>query len=554
MPYLKFSLTLLLAVVLLSACGPAAPPALPPRPSHTASAAISTALASSATPTATRIVPPSTATPTVTPTVVGAPLPTARPARTAAPPTPRPTLSAEESQLTILYTSDEHGWMSGQENGQGAAELLGLWQAEYNLGQDPSVILLSGGDNWTGPAISTWFAGEGMVEVMNAMGYSASAVGNHEFDFGLEVMQTRLGEADFPYLSANLRRRTDNGVPTELGVQPYTILEVDGRRVGIIGLSGTNTPQVAMPSYVADFNFIDYEQALRETIPQVRAAGAEIILLIAHLCPDELELLAIRVADLEIAMLGGGHCHIGYARRSGDTALIASPADLSGYVYVILSYDPQSGQTRVADLGVADNQGGHPDPGVAEIVFRWQALADAELMTEIGYLQEAIPEDSQPMQDLVTESWLWAYPNADIAFTNLGGFRADISAGAISVGDVVSVLPFDNQIVELQLTGAQVLEVLAFGHDNLAMGGIHRQGDGWLVENSGTWLDSAARYSVLVNNFMYEGGDGYTMLAEFDPAGYLTGIHYRQPVIDWIFAQESYPEFPLDAAIAALGD
>jgi 2',3'-cyclic-nucleotide 2'-phosphodiesterase (5'-nucleotidase family) len=444
--------------------------------------------------------------------------------------------------------------MSGQQDGQGAAELLGLWQAEYGLGQDPAVLVLSGGDNWTGPAISTWFDGQGMVEVMNALGYTASAIGNHEFDFGLEVLQARLEQADFPFLSANLHRHADGTVPAELGIQPYAILEVAGLQVGIIGLSGTNTPYVANPAYLADFDFIDYQPTLRQYVPQLRAEGAEIILVIAHVCPDELELLALQVADLEIAMLAGGHCHIGYARQSGDTAIIASPGNLSGYAVVILDHDPRNGQTRLVDLDVQANQGGRADPGVAQIIAGWQARTDAELDVEIGYLAGALPEDSQPMQDLITESWIWAYPNADIALTNLGGMRADLPAGMLTIAEVISVLPFNNVIVEVHLTGAQLLDVLGNGRDALAIGGMHWQGSGWVVENSGAALDAEALYSVLVNDYMYAGGDGYTMLMEYDPEAYQTGIDWRQPVIDWILAQESSPEAPLDAAIAALGD
>jgi 5'-nucleotidase/UDP-sugar diphosphatase len=508
----KAALTLLISSLLLAACLTSTPNPSPLTPSPTA-------------------LPPSHLPPVATST----PLPSA-------------------TSLTILYTSDEHGWMSGQENGQGAAELLGLWQAEYNLGQDPAVLLLSGGDNWTGPAISTWFDGEGMVEVMNAMGYSASAVGNHEFDFGLEVLHTRLEQADFPFLSANLRLRADGTIPTNLGLQPYTILEVAGRRVGITGLSATYTPEVANPAYLVDFEFTSYQSALREVVPQMRAEGAEIILLIAHACPDELELLAIQVADLGIAMMGGGHCHIGYARRSGDTAIIASPADLGGYAFATLLYDPSSGQTRVEELGVESNQGGDPDPGVAQIVAGWQELTDAELDVEIGYLQGALPEDSQAMQDLITESWIWAYPNADIALTNLGGMRTDLPAGMLTIAEVISVLPFNNVIVEVHLTGAQVISVLAHGRDSLAIGGMHRQGGGWVLENSGQPLDPEALYSVLVNDYMYAGGDGFTMLAEADPEAYQTGIDWRQPVIDWILAQQSSPEAPLDGAIAGLAD
>jgi 5'-nucleotidase/UDP-sugar diphosphatase len=479
------------------------------------------------------------------------PLPSATPVSPGITPSPN---SSAATQLTILYTSDEHGWMSGQENGQGAAELLGLLQAEYGLGRDPAVILLSGGDNWTGPAISTWFDGEGMVEVMNAMGYSASAIGNHEFDFGLDVLQTRLDEADFPYLSANLRLRSDGNVPTGLGIQPYTILEVAGRQVGIIGLSATYTPLVTNPTYLTDFEFIGYEDALREFVPQMRAEGAEIILLIAHACVDELELLAAQVEDLGIAMMGGGHCHMSYARRSGGTAIITSGAELDGYGFATISYDPSSGDSRVEDLGVEANQDGAPDPEVAQIVASWQAQADAELNVEIGYLEAAVREDSQPMQDLVTESWIWAYPNADISLTNLGGFRADLPAGYITILHVVGMLPFNNVLIEVHLTGSEVISVLAHGRDNLAIGGMHRQGGSWVLENSGMSLDPDALYSVLVNDYMYAGGDGFTMLAEADPEGYQTGIDWRQPVIDWILAQESSPETPLDAAIVSLGD
>jgi 2',3'-cyclic-nucleotide 2'-phosphodiesterase (5'-nucleotidase family) len=158
------------------------------------------------------------------------------------------------------------------------------------------------------------------------------------------------------------------------------------------------------------------------------------------------------------------------------------------------------------------------------------------------------------MQDLITESWIWAYPNADIALTNLGGMRTDLPAGMLTMAEVISVLPFNNVIIEVHLTGAQVIATLTHGRDSLAIGGMHRQGGGWVLENSGQPLDPDMLYSVLVNDYMYAGGDGFTMLAEADPEAYQTGIDWRQPVIDWILAQLSSPDAPLDGAIAALGD
>ena len=84
-------------------------------------------------------------------------------------------------KITILYTNDEHGWIEETDASNGAAKLMGKWTNQDEYDGDESYLILSGGDMWTGPAISTWFEGESTVEVMNAMGYDAAAIGNHEY-------------------------------------------------------------------------------------------------------------------------------------------------------------------------------------------------------------------------------------------------------------------------------------------------------------------------------------------------------------------------------------
>jgi 2',3'-cyclic-nucleotide 2'-phosphodiesterase (5'-nucleotidase family) len=447
--------------------------------------------------------------------------------------------------LTILYTDDEHGWMPGQEAGAGAAELLGLLQKKYNYGADPAVLLLSGGDNWTGPAISTWFFGEGMVATMNALGYSASAVGNHDFDFGLEKMKANLTAAQFPYLAANLVRTADGQLPTDLGLRPYVILDAGQLKVGVIGLSSVDTPNVTNPANIAEFEFTDYAAALRQYVPQMRAEGAQVVVLASHLCPDELLILAHAVADLQIPFMGGGHCHAGFAQRVGDTAVVVGGGNLSGYAFASLSYDPASGAVQLLDLGRQANRGGAADPTVAALVAVWQQKADAELSDVIGYLDEALPQRSAEQQALVVGAWLWSYPQADVALTNLGGLRDELPAGELTLADLISVMPFDNTLVEVHLTGAQLRQVLEHGTGSLAVGGLQRKSGYWVIDDNQT-------YSVLVNNYMYAGGDGYEMLARFDPDAYETGIDWRQPLIDWIVSQDSSQSHPLDAAIAAL--
>ena len=470
---------------------------------------------------------------------------TAQPASTQSP-------ASGNKLLTILYTDDEHGWMAGDEKGSGAAEMVGLWRTLEGYGSNENVLVLSGGDNWTGPAISTWFDGQGMVEVMNALDYDASTIGNHEFDFGLDALKARIAEAGFPYLSANLRDKSTGEIPTDLGIQPYALLDVGGISVGVIGLTTLSTPLTTNPVNLERFEFVDYKTALRQYIPEMRSAGAQIILVSAHACPEEMGLLARKVQDLQISFIGGGHCHSPSISQIGDTVVAVGGANLVGYAYVYLAYDPGTGLATVQDYGLRKNKGGDPEPEIAAIIQSWQAKTDAELNKEIGYLRNEITQGSPEMQALITGSWLAEVPTADIAITNLGGLRDRLPAGSLTLAHIVGMLPFDNYLVEVKLTGKQIDKVLQQAGRQPAIGGMHRQAFRWILDKTGQALQPDQTYSVLVNDFMYAGGDDYGLLAQYDPKAYNTGIDWRQPVIDWIIDQKTSPTHPLDPLIQAL--
>jgi 5'-nucleotidase/UDP-sugar diphosphatase len=455
----------------------------------------------------------------------------------------------ESVTLTVVYTNDEHGWMAGEQEGQGAAELAGLWATEYS--NSDVLLVLSGGDNWTGPAISTWFDGEGMVEVMNTMGYAASAVGNHEFDFGLDGLRTRTTQADFPYLGANIRYKTNGQIPTDLGIQPYTIVEAAGLQIGLIGLSYMDTPLVTDPEAVAGFDFIDYGIALREYVPVVRQAGADLVFVITHTCAADLERLARDVEDLGIAFFGGGHCHEEFSDQESGAVILIGGSNYRSYAYATFEIDPSTVEVNEVDFGVASNARGTPQPQVAEIVAHWQELTDAELDVVIGYLENEIPQASPEMAALITETRLWAYP-ADVAVSNWGGMRDRIPAGEITFADIISVMPFGNVLIDMALNGEQLQQVLAFGGRIPPVGGIHLESGQWVFDGTGDPLDPGTTYHILIDDYLYAGGDGYTMLAEFDPDAYDTTIDYTQPLVDWILAQESSLEKPLDEPVRGL--
>lgn len=454
--------------------------------------------------------------------------------------------------VTILYTNDEHGWMNGTEPGSGASALLGLWRTREGYSDD-TFLILSGGDMWTGPAISTWFEGESMVEVMNGMGYDAAAVGNHEFDFGLDTLRTRVQESSFPLLSANLRNRADDTTPTDLGIQPFTVITLNDINIGIIGLTTTSTPYTTHPKNVAEFDFIAYEAALRQTVPQAVAAGAELILVPAHVCRGELENLARRIADLGVDMLGGGHCNELFAEEINGIVLIGGGYHMTSYARADFQFDLASDTVIEAGYEVSRNEDGPADPGLQSVIDRWQTEVEEELEVVIGYSQKGIRRGSQEMQDLITESWLWGYPSAHVAITNMGGMRAALTAGDITLSDIISVMPFENIIVEVNLSGEQLLRLLDRSVGDAAIGGTYRQGGEWILSRTGDIIDPGKDYGLLVNDFMYAGGDGFGNLAEFDPDAYDTAINWRQPVIDWIEEQNSTAEKPIDDAVDQIG-
>jgi len=453
-----------------------------------------------------------------------------------------PGASAERS-LTVLYTNDEHGWMEGVTPQQGAANLFGLWQAQEGYTEEGPFLVLSGGDNWTGPAISTTVSGASMVDVMNSMHYAATAVGNHEFDFGLDVMSQRIEEADFPYLSANVHWRETGRVPTDLGIQPFTIIEVNELRVGIIGLTTTSTPRTTMPSNVTALEFDDYAVALRETVPHVRAQNVDLLFVIAHVCMAPIHQLAETIADLNIQMIGGGHCNELEAGQVNDIVVLGGGSRLATYAKATFHYDTQRKQLTDVEYSVHQNELGVADGAVNGIIEKWQQQIGSIMSVVIGYNEMELPRGGELLQQSFINSWLLADTTADVAISNAGGIRAALPAGEITVGTVYGLMPFENTIIATSLTGAELQQVLVEGRLPL-VAGLTLRDSAWLDKN-GSPLDDDKYYRVLVNSFMYAGGDGYEGLANFDPDGFDTGINYRQPFLDWLSAQQSTSAQPL---------
>ncbi len=174
----------------------------------------------------------------------------------------------EAKRLRILYLNDFHGYAEPHQpagSSQPIGGIAALAQEAQRLREGQPTLLLAAGDMIQGNQWANFFYGESSIRVMNALGFDALVLGNHEFDFGLEVLQRRLAEAAFPVLGANVEGLS--------GVRPYLLKEIGGWKVLIIGVVTEDKPWMTHPRNVAGLTFLPPEEALRRIPPEITAPG-----------------------------------------------------------------------------------------------------------------------------------------------------------------------------------------------------------------------------------------------------------------------------------------
>jgi len=440
--------------------------------------------------------------------------------------------------ITVLYTNDEHGWMDPYQNTGGAAGMARLWRQREGLDEDKPILILSGGDMWTGPALSTVWEGESMANVMNVMGYDAAAIGNHDFDFGLEALRERAAQSEFPFLSANIRE-SDTGVIPDFA-QPYLVTDVNGIKVGLIGMTTTEAKVDTQPSYVAGLDFLPYRDVLPGIAAEARKEGAELLLVIGHLCAGETRALASVAAEHDIHFIGGGHCHQEINEVADGVRLVESGFFMRGYTRTDILFDTENDEIEDIQSHFIRNDSGRQDPEIAALIESWRDRTDQKLWEAIGYADSPIDRKSSEMAALLLEPWLRAWPEADVALASPRYVQQDLYPGEIMPATILGLLPTNNELVEVELTGAQLVETIESHHPLAA--GLEESG-GYRLEG-GLPIDSESTYMVLVPEALYWGGNYYEF-SKFDAEPTYTGIDWRQPSIDWIRSVGSSKREPI---------
>ncbi len=451
-------------------------------------------------------------------------------------------LAASAVPIQVLATGDMHGWLEPQPAGErwlgGAAEMLACWKRVEGY-KPERFLVLSCGDTATGPVLSTVFRNDPVIEVMNLMGYDASVVGNHEFDYGLEALARWRKAATFPFLAANLTQA--DGTPTDLA--PFVINDEQGVKVAVIGLT------VAELNAIANTGGLQaqaYLATLRKTVPEARKQGAQVIIVNAHTPLAELVALAKQTADLNIALFLGGHSHEFGQIKVGNAWVVNSGEWWKGYSRITLDYHAKTGTAtvlRAAQVWLLQDTA-PADPRIKAKIAAWNAKLNAEFTVPLGYLAAGLTRP-HGVYNFITDCWLAQTPGADIAISNDGGFRQNIPAGAVTKGVIYGVMPFTNSLVRVKLTGAQLLAYLP-KDEYLGMAGLRRTGGQYRLAKTGQPIDPAATYQVLMNSYMYGVS---AALAAADPAPVTIAADWRQPVFDWLLAHPTGREKPLDALV-----
>jgi 5'-nucleotidase/UDP-sugar diphosphatase len=498
----------------------------------------------------------------------GAPI---APSPEAAPPTRAP------AKVTLLYTSDEHGWLASTEDkGKrlgGAALFLHrlttreghcprpmpAWSAPAGLPTPPAAtplpspadcddtLLLSGGDNWTGPAITSFYDGQPMALAMARLGYAASAFGNHELDFGADRFVAQTAIEGFPYLSANLRSTTTT---RSLGLQASATFVRNGARITVVGATTETLFTVARAQSFEGFAITPMEPAVDLAVADAWKSGADAVVLLVHECPPELRAMLERHPEWNLSFVGAGHCHRRIVDHVGSVPLVAPDWRLRAYARLELAFDfTKSPGKRATSGAVALRDVEAPvaaelplDDELVRLETTYQRAVARDLGDTIGFCEHGFKHRSAALGELVTRAWREEL-GVDLALVNEGGLRQAIPAGPVTLSSIYSVLPFENRIIVMHLSGKDLIAELE--GQPVFLSGLARDADGTWRDAGGKPIEAARSYSVATIDFLYFGGSGFRFQAR-DPKAIDTGTDWREPVIRWIRAQKTSPSAPLD--------
>ena len=501
------------------------------------------------------------------------------------------TSAMADFELTILHTNDFHArfepisrFDSGcSDEDNTAGECFGgtarlVTAIEAARARNENTILVDGGDQFQGSLFYTYYKGAMAAEFMNKLGYDAMTVGNHEFDDGPEVLRGFADTVNFPILMSNADFSAEELLTG--AIKKSYVLNVGGEIIGFIGLTPHDTHELASPG--PNVNFLDPVESVQHQVDALTDMGVNKIIVLSHSGYGVDKRVAAETTGVDVIV--GGHTNTYLSNLDEDAAgkyptMVGDTAIVSAYAYgkflgeLNVYFDDNGkvlsafGEPIIMDGGVAED---------ADTVARIDELAVPldEIRNEVVASTSA-PIDGDrancravecEMGNLVADAMLArvADQGVQIAFANGGGLRASIDAGEVTMGEILTVLPFQNTLATFQISGAGVVAALENGVSQVEEGaGRFPQVAGMTfafdataepgsrvsdVMVAGAPIDPEAIYGVVTNNYVRGGGDGYSIFATDAMNAYDYGPALDEVVADYMIANGEYTPY-LDGRI-----
>lgn len=446
----------------------------------------------------------------------------------------------------VNFTSfnDLHGTIIEGSKDPGVAKVASVIKQHKQA--NPNDIVVSAGDNYQGSAMSNLLYGKPVSEFMKIVGVEASAVGNHDFDWGLGYLNQWKQDANIDFLASNIYDK-NTGKPVEWA-KPYKIVEKDGVKIGLIGVTTPETAYKTKLENVKNVEFKDPAEAASYWADQLKNVGvkddkgnvvkADAVVAVAHmggvvqgdkLGEGEFTNLMNNIKNVDAVI--SGHTHQPYALTCNNIPVVQgyyNGRDLGRLSMIVDSSNKVYATVPVLETLYTNKNDITPDKETADMVAKYQKNVGPILDEVVGVTDTDLDHDKVKIQGTSPLGY-WTCDvmakavGAQIGITNGGGLRAPIAKGNITMGMLYTVMPFDNTLVKMELTGAQLKRVIENGIKNDSIGWVQVSGlkvyynadaaQGNRITamylNDGTKIEDSKYYSVCTNDFMATGGDKY---------------------------------------------
>lgn len=460
-------------------------------------------------------------------------------------------LRTDTKIIAVFATSDIHGNYIPYKSSDGQFQIGSvariasiLKEARTMLGEG-NVLYVDGGDSPYNTTLANVTNGDVSVAALNALGLTATVLGNHDFDYSFANLLRLAGSADYAMLSANTRYKDDKKPADAASVYPAQlgdalVLEAQGLKVGIFGVTDMESAATTLYMNTEDIQFDDDLLTAQRLVKELKEEeNCDIIIALSHLHGKNAALVEQNPEVL--VSIGGGNDIAGRPTVIGDDQYLINPGKHGEAVTQINLVIYKGAVTGIVHNQLFLTQAYPEDVEVKALVDTYNAQVDKELDKTIGFLDvnlewsaQLVRTQNSPIANLVADA-LFDYFRADgaqLAIVNGGGIRAPLEAGEVSLREVTSVLPFDNNMMLVETSGQTIWDALqngisAWPESNGKFAQVagmtyafEKDGEKNILTavtlKDGTPLDLGARYKVVINSFLAGGGDGYTMFNVLD--------------------------------------